>query len=118
MGLLHRLFAIKQRPNIISHGNKIKVLIFAEPFTEAAVSMWDIIDFTPPRTLIQEADNAMKLDGMLVSLAGDSYSVDKMPRMTEEHRRKMIQQEAGSAKWMRYFGNTELILYNVVVILP
>ena len=118
MSLHSRLFKRKKRPNIISYGNKIKVWIFAEPFTDAAVSMWDITDFNPPRTLIQDADNAMKLNGMLVRLVGDSYSVDKMPHMTNEQRKQIIDIEAGSSKWMRFSGNSDLILYNVVVILP
>ncbi len=97
--------------------NKVRVWIFAEPFTDAAESSWDRTDFIAPKTLIQEADNAMKMDGMLISLVGDIYIVDKMPRMTDEQRRQIIQGQAGSARWMRYTGHNDLILYNVVVIL-
>ena len=95
----------------------LRVWIFAEPFSEAIEPMWGMASLTPPKTLIQGADDSMELNGQLVNAMPDIFAFDMLPRMTDTERRSLIDNIADGAQWMRYSGNTEMATYNVVVML-
>ena len=116
MGIFSRLIKREQRPHIVEYGDNLRVWIFAQPLNAAAQAMWDKMDFIPPKTLIQSADEQMELGGTLVSAVSDNFVIDKLPRMTKEQRSARITKEAGDSAWMCSALETELIRYNVVVI--
>jgi len=116
MNIFNRLFRRKQHPHIATYDD-VRVWIFAQPLNAAAEERWGKMDVIPPKTLIQSADAQMELGGMLVTAVGEMYTVDKLPRMTKEQRAARIQKEAGNYAWMCSALETELIRYNVVLMM-
>ena len=106
-------FKKKRNYQIMQLGN-VRVWVFAEPF-EALEPMWEMASVIAPKTLIQEADDVLEFKGQLIRIMPETYPIDKMPRMTDSERRSLL--DKLSNEWMRYSGKTELITYNVVVML-
>jgi hypothetical protein len=88
--------------------------VFAEPL-EAIESKWDFATFVPPKTLIAEADKAMRANGVLQIRFGESYPVEKVAKMTPEETTVFIRSHLGAAKYMHYYASTQLIKYHVVL---
>jgi len=95
-----------------------RVWIFVEPSEAALEAVWDKANIIPPKTLIQEADDFLNLEGFLTGIVPDNFSFDKMPRMTGSQRRSLLDELADGRRWMRYSGNTDMATYNVVVMVP
>lgn len=95
-----------------------RVWIFAEPYSESLDSTWDTLNFIPPKDLVAAADKEMEFGGRLIEFVGESYAVEKAPRMTDAEAREFIRKRVGGAKWLHFSVNSELIKYHVVVVFP
>jgi len=97
--------------------NNLRVWVFAEPF-EALEPMWDTADIIPPEKLIEDADDHLGLKGHLIDIMPDIFPFDKLPRMEAAQRRSLLDEVADGKQWMRFTGHSELVTYNVIVMIP
>jgi hypothetical protein len=99
----------------ISIGPIADVLVFAEPRQEWMRSL--SMNVFAPDTLISQADQALGLQGALITFMSKKFIQGKIvSHMTDTEIGKYVEKQPGSKRWVCYNANTDDFKYYLVVI--